>query len=328
VRSGLPPISKGPLVIDPGGFQLGIIPPNSVYETVATLRNRGSVPVRITATQSSCICTVPEGLEGAVIPPGGSHPFTMTYTGRTAPGPKTAKVILEFEQGGLKSHVLIQIEADIAMAVRAEPAFANALKGVTSGQLRIDSLDGRPFRILSAYGEAPVYVDGFDPGRDEPRTAYTLLWKVEYPTEADCANARYWWVVETDHPDCPVLPVEIRHDCTGARRLGKVREQRWFFPEYLVNLGQLKGGETVEADIELQKIRGRTTLRIDSVESLTPDATAELVEVIDSPDTEFMVCIVRFTPRRGHEGVLYADVVFRTEAGDQDFPFISRVVPK
>ena len=35
----------------------------------------------------------------------------------------------------------------------------------TSGQLRVTSIDGRPFRILSAYGKAPVYGDGFDPAR-------------------------------------------------------------------------------------------------------------------------------------------------------------------
>jgi hypothetical protein len=203
----------------------------------------------------------------------------------------------------------------------------DALKGVTSGTLRVESTDGRPFRILSAYGQAPVYADGSDPGRDEPRSVHTLKWNVEYPTEADCANARYWWVIETDHPDCPLLPLEIRHQCTADRRRGEARERGWFYPDYLVNLGNLKAGAPVEADVEIRKFRGRTTLRVDSAESLTPGTTAELVEVMDSAQSDSTVCRVRFRADRGTEGLLYAYVLLRTEAGAQELPFIARVVP-
>ena len=107
-----------------------------------------------------------------------------------------------------------------------------------------------------------------------------------------------------------------------------MRLREWFFPQYVVNLGASKGGERLEVDVELQKLGTRKTLRVDSVESLTPDATAELVEVIDSPDTEFTNCRVLFTPRRGYEGLLYAEVMFHTETGGQDVAFITRVMPE
>ena len=92
VTAGLAPIRKGPVVIDPGGFRLGAIAPESAYETRATLSNTGSAPITILSAKSSCLCTVPEGLKGAVISPGGSHPFSMTFKARNAPGAKDAKV--------------------------------------------------------------------------------------------------------------------------------------------------------------------------------------------------------------------------------------------
>ncbi|MHC4765620.1 MAG: DUF1573 domain-containing protein, partial [Planctomycetota bacterium] len=231
---GLPPIQRGPLVIDPGGFQLGTVLPGSAHETHGTIRNSGTAPVAIASARSTCMCTVPEGLEGAVIPPGGSHPFSVTYTAGHEPGSKDAKVWVKFQAGGEPQAAVIKIDALISMAVRSDPPYVDALKGVTSGQLRVESMDRRPFRILSAYGRPPAHADGFDPGRDEPRTAYTLRWHVEYPDpdEADCFRSTYWWVIETDHPECPVLPVEIRHDCTGAHRLRRARPQGWFFSEY------------------------------------------------------------------------------------------------
>jgi hypothetical protein len=326
---GLPAVERGPLVIEPGGYQLGIVLPGSAHETHAVIRNSGPEPVAIHSARSTCMCTVPEGLEGAVIPPGGSHPFRVTFTAGQEPGNKDAKVWVKFQAGRQPHAALIKIEALISMAVRSDPPFVDALEGVTSGQLRVESMDGRPFRILSAFGRPPAHADGFDPGRDEPRTAYTLRWNIEYPDpdEADCSRARYWWVIETDHPECPVLPVEIRHDCTGAHRLRRARPQGWFFSEYLVNLGASRGGDPREVDVELQKLRDRKTLRVISVESLTSDATAELIEVTDTADSEFTNCRVRFTPRRDFEGLLYADVMFHTEAGDQDVAFMTRVLP-
>ncbi|MCH8835857.1 MAG: hypothetical protein IH925_07905, partial [Proteobacteria bacterium] len=72
-------------------------------------------------------------------------------------------------------------------------------------QLQIVSIDGRP----------PVFADGFDPASGVPRSAYTVRWHVPPRSIDDCAGARLWWVVETDHPDCPILPLRIRHECTG-----------------------------------------------------------------------------------------------------------------
>ncbi|MHC4080258.1 MAG: DUF1573 domain-containing protein [Planctomycetota bacterium] len=326
VRTGLAPLTWGPLVIDPGGFNLGTIPPNAVYKTMSSIRNEGSAPVTITAAKSSCMCTVPKGLEGTVIPAGGSHPFSMTFTSSDAPGGKNAKVFVQFEYGGQRQHARIEIDADVAMVVRSEPPYVDALNGVSSGTVRVESADGRPFSILSAYGEDPVYADGFDPDAEDARNAYTLQWNVEFPTMSGCDNAKLWWVVETDHPGCPVLPLRIRHDCTGLLADADHMERGWIFREYLANLGSVKAGVPVEVDVDLRRLPSLQRITVTGVESLNPDATAELVEAREGTGL-YTTCTVRFTADRDYEGLLYAMVLFRTESGDKDVAFVARVLP-
>jgi hypothetical protein len=211
-------------------------------------------PMTITSAKSSCMCTVPKGLEGSVIPPGGSHPFSMTFTTSDAPGAKDAKVWVYFEAGGEAQHLMVRIEADVALVVRSEPPYVDALNGVASGTVRIESTDGKPFSILSTYGGDPVFADGFDPQVDDARTAYTLQWDVAFPTMSGCDNAKLWWVVETDHPDCPVLPLRIRHDCTGLRADADHQQRGWIFREYLANLGSVKAGVPVEVEVDLRRL--------------------------------------------------------------------------
>jgi hypothetical protein len=325
VREGLPALTSGPLVVDPGGFALGIVDPKARFEVVATLHNSGPTPITITTVKSTCGCTVPQNLKGRVIDPGETIPFSTTFTAPAALMDKSSKILMQFNAGGQSQHVLFEITATVALAVRSEPPYLDALDGVSTGQVQVVSVDGRPFRILSAGGEPPEYADGFDPARDEPRNAYTLQWNVTYADQAACDEARYWWVIETDHPDAPLVPVEIRHDCTGTRRLGPVRQQQWFFTDYVALLGEVRAGRPVEADVQIEKLRGRQTLRVDAVESLSPDATAELVDVTDAPGDKHTLVRVRFTPRAGYRGLLYADVLIKTETGDQDLAFICTV---
>lgn len=323
-QPAVPPLDRWPLRVDPGGFRLGMVAPSTNHDAVVTLINQGDQPLRITETSTSCRCTAPQQLAGTVIPPGGSVPFTATYKAGVAPGFNEATVFVKFESGGTHQHASIPIEADVVMDVRAIPSYVEALNGVTSGTLRVESLDGRPFRILSTFGHDPIYADDFDPGLHEPRSDYALQWYVDFPTEEDCDKARLWWIVETDHPDCPILPVTIRHDCTGFRRDAGHLDRRWIFVEYLANLGAVTAGETVEVDVGLLKFRKRKTVQITSVESLDPNATAELIETIDTPG-KFATCRVRFTPKAGYEGLLYAMVFFDSDVGGKDIAFVAKV---
>ncbi len=324
IRTGSPARQFGPLVIDPGDIKLGAIEPNTVHEVELSLRNTGSSPLRIVKTSSDCKCTVPEDLDGTVIPPGGTHLLKATFTARASPGTKTAKILLNIFYGQGIKQAVTTIEGVVTMAVQATPPYVDALKGVRSGDVRVGSTDGRPFRIVSVNGDPPVYADGSDTAA--PRTAYTLRWTNDYRPEGCTGSERLWWVIETDHPDCPVLPLRIRHECTGMRADPTYRQRGWLFSEYMTNLGSLAAGEPTEIDVDVRRINEQPTSGIYAVESLSPDATAELVTIVDmAPPSDVSTIRVRFTPRRGYEGLLYALVNFKARGGDKDTAFLARV---
>ena len=329
ITEGLPPRSfaGGVLLVSPGGFDFGIVAPNTVNHVRMNLTNRGSEPLSIIMVSSDCKCTVPEELDGTVIAPGETVPMNATIDMRAAPGPKESKVLLNFKLGLQPMRTaLIKFTGEVAMAVRAEPAFVDALKGVSSGTVRVVSMDGRPFRIITAGGESPRYGDGFDPARHEPRLAYTLRWVVDYPARTDdCGGERLWWVVETDHPDCGVLPLRIRHECTGLLMDQDYKQRGWLFNQWMLNAGVVRPGEPVELDVGVRRLDMAATCGINAAESLTPDATAEFVGILEPPG-EGSTVRLRFTARPGTTGMLYAMVNFKSPTGDMEIAVLARVV--
>ena len=320
----LAPVSAGPLRIEPGRFDFGMIGPQSIHAVNATLYNTGAAPITILKVSPSCACTIPQDLTDTVIPPGGSIPFSATFSAPTEPGVKNAYVQLVFRYGGRQAHARINLQGMITMPVRAEPPYVDALKGVTTGRTRIESVDGRPFRIISANGESPIYLDGFDPQMDQPRNAYEVQWNIPRRTIENCQGMRLWWVIETDHPDCPILPMRVRHECTGLKADPDWRQRTWRFPEYIAQLGALHAGVPVEVDVD---IVNEKNVRIFAVQSRSSGADAELVSTTPK-EGDITTYRVRLTPRRGYEGMLYAMVLFRSDTGSKDIAFIGRVMPQ
>ena len=330
ITEGEPPKVFGPLLVTPGGFDLGAIDPNSAHVVRVTLINRGSEPISIVETESSCKCTVPDLLDGTVIAAGQSVPMSATFSAGAAPGPKGAKILLKFRTPSRPrlQLALIEIAGEVTMKVRAVPPFVDALKGVNAGTVRVESMDGRTFAIVTAGGEPPRYAGGFDPGRDKPRNAYTLRWSVKYPaSEDDCGGERLWWVVETDHPDCPILPLRIRHECTGLL-MDRMHQQRgWMFHQYMLNVGAVVAGTPVDLDAEVRRLNDQPTSGIYAVESLSPEATVEFLGILEPPGDSTTVRL-RFTPRAGTEGMLYAMVNFKSPTGFKEIAFLVRVLPR
>ena len=98
------------------------------------------------------------------------------------------------------------------------------------------------------------------------------------------------------------------------------------FNEYMVNLGGLKAGEPIDIDVGIRRLDDKPTVGLIAVESLSPDATAELVTILEPAD-EDSTCRVRFTPRAGYDGLMYAMVNFRSATGYTDLAFLARVSP-
>ncbi len=194
-----------PVVFDPPAVDLGYILPNQTVNTIIQVRNIGDKPLKITLVKPSCTCTTLDDLTGTVIPPGESVPLTAQLKARSKPSPMTSSITFLFE-GYLESSK-VSISAQVARPIRTIPQAFNLATGELSGHIVVESIDGRPFTISAANRQPPEYI-GFDPATDEPRNGYVLQWDVSQYTQQTMPG---WWMIETDHPDCPLVDVWVRH---------------------------------------------------------------------------------------------------------------------
>jgi hypothetical protein len=248
-QSALPPgTARIPdmVVVQPESIAFGAVPPGSSHTGSFTLLNTTPAPVTVRAAVPSCKCTALTDIVGKSIPAGGSLKFDVTMEVPLTPGVKDATVQIVVE--GLPRPLTAKLSAESVMPIRVEPAYVDALKGKSMGTVVARSADGSPFRVLSAGGSAPQFV-GFDPGVDAPRGEYTLRWTA--PSQP-CEAMPLWWVIETDRQDCPLVPLRIRHECTGSKADPGRFAREWFFPEPIGIVGRVAPGSAAETVVPIE----------------------------------------------------------------------------
>lgn len=311
-RTNVVPSDPAPVVFDPPVVDLGYILPNQTANTIIQVRNIGAEPLKITLVKPSCTCTTLEDLTGTVIPPGESVPLTAQLKARSKPSPMTSSITFLFE--GYPESSQISISAVVARPIRTVPQIFNLATGELSGQVVVESNDGRPFTISAANRRPPEYI-GFDPATDEPRNAYVLEWDVSQYTQQTMPG---WWVIETDHPECPVVDVWVRH---RWNRPEGAQGRRWFVLTQHVVIDGIKAGEYAEFKVEITKL-GRDDIY--SVHSLSKEFDAKLVLIKrDGVDAEVTV---RISPAAGHHGLLYGTIEFISRAHYQKLTVIGTVI--
>jgi hypothetical protein len=305
-----------PVAVDPPQINFGKVKPGSKLPGKFVLRNSAPSAVTVKAVTPSCKCTDVSLAPGTVIAAGGSVEVTATLAVPTTPGEKDAKVFITFE--GFGAPTMAMLKADATLPIRATPAFVDALKGVTSGKVQVSSEDQQPYRILSAGGVPPKFVD-FDPASDAPRSTYTLRW--DFPN-VPCEKMPLWWVVETDRADCPLIPLRLRHECTGVRADPGKEARFWFIPEPLLLANRVEIGSSVVVPVVIEHYnpKGKGAIvrpewsQVKSVRSLSPDlvATLEGTKAGTKDDVELQV---RVAPAPAARGAIYAPIEITTATG-------------
>ncbi|MEE9128541.1 MAG: DUF1573 domain-containing protein [Phycisphaerales bacterium] len=305
--------SPAPVVFDPPAVDLGYILPNQKVNTIIQVRNAGDAPLKITLVKPSCTCTTLNDLTGTVIPPGESVSLTAQLKAWSTPSPLTSSITFLFE--GYAESSQVSISGQVTRPIRTEPQLFNCVTGKPlSGRVAVESIDGRPFTILAANRQPPEYI-GFDPATDEPRNAYALRWDVSQYTEQTMPG---WWLIETDHPDCPVVDVWVRHQWNFPER---VPGRPWRLRTQHVVIDGINAGETAEFTVDIAKL-GRDDIY--SVHSLSNEFDAKLVSIQrDGADAEVTV---RITPAAGHHGLLYGTIEFLSGAYYQKLTVIGTVI--
>ena len=189
-----------------------------------------------------------------MIAPGERIPMRADYNSSAAMGTKGSAIRVLVEGYDM---VEVAIKAFVTMPVKAEPAFISAVRNEqgelpTSGEYVVESLNKQPFKILKVNGQAPSYVD-YDPAANpEPRNNYKLKWDFSAFDPKTCADPQgnripAWIVIETDHPECPVFDLEVRHECN--RRAARKPNDTWYVPEKRVLIGTMKQGQSEDIQV-------------------------------------------------------------------------------
>ena len=288
-----------PVEFEPANLNFGIVPRHTIGKGTAKIWNVGDQPLRIVKSITSCGCTSAENLAGRVIPPGGFIEFATEMEMKTGLGAKKEKVTLLFEGYG-RTQVIFYYNAEVARAVRVIPPYVDAVTQGRTGSVEVTSLDNKPFQILKAHGLAPQFV-GFDPAANEPRSQYTLKWNM---SQFEGQRVPWFWVIETDHPDAPIVDVRLRHDSTRPVR---DRIRPWAPKDLRILIDLVRNGESVEIITKHEYVPDRTPVpQTARVQSLSAILDAKLVGV--EQKGQLLEFRVRVTPNNAPLGMLYEHI--------------------
>ena len=288
--AGWPPVELEPQVMD-----FGVLAPGDTARGTSRIWNVGTAPLNILKSITSCGCTAAEDLGGRAIEPGGYTEFTTEMTMKSGLGEKQEKISIIFE-GYPRAYVVQYFNAEVSLPIRLTPPHLPASKmdpqtgrwsNTTSGQIQVKSVDGKPFRILRTQGGPPQYV-GFDPATDEPRSEYTLRWDLERFGD----RVPWFWVVETDRPDAPVVDARIQHVSTLTPR---VPDRHWQPEDQRIVVGIVPAGEPFEISTAIDCDAGTfPDPATANVTSTSPNLQVELLET--QRDGQRLDYRVRVTP--------------------------------
>jgi hypothetical protein len=315
-----PPVEFEPAVMD-----FGVLPPGSTARGNSKIWNVGPQPLRILRSQTSCGCAAAENLSGRVIPPGEHIAFSIDMTMKSGLGDKKEKISFLFDR---YQHTLVAqyFTAEVSLPVRLEPPHVPASRrdprtgrwiNTMSGQIELRSLDGEPFRVLRVHGAPPEYV-GYDPATDPPRSAYTLRWDLSRFGD----DIPWFWVVETDRPDAPVVDARVHHALT---RVARVPERRWVSSDLRILVGVVAPEEPFEITTSLEHDAGYvpdpTTA---AVSSRSSNLAAELLDA--QRDDRFLQMRIRVTPTEaGEPGLLYGELELSASGHSVPMYIIGRI---
>ena len=241
------------VVVSPGVLNFGTQSLMSRPTGEITLTNQGEKAVTLVAVSPTCSCLKPEFTDRVVLAPGANHTVAVAHEPRSQAGPSKATLRFVFLGNDI---VNVPVEAMFTRPVKADPTWIDFRRDGDQGILKLRSLDARPFRVLSVQGVAV------------PDAPAALLQEVPwdlstYDTET-CTNPAgermpSWIVVQTDHPDAPVVDVRVRKDgCTNPDIPGDGDTRAWMILDQRVVVGELSPGDTQIYELPVALLPNRT----------------------------------------------------------------------
>ena len=297
---------------DPADVDFGIVPPGSKLRTEIKLVNPTDKPVIIRAAVPTCQCTTVE-VAGETIPPRGAVGIPMTLQVPSTTGDKKAAVNTVLDPGGKGPRLTLQ--AVSAYPVRSIPLYIDATRPPTgmTGSFRVESTDGRPFRVLSLNGRPPVIG-----GSGDANTSHQIFYDLTGETAETMPK---WMLVETDHPDAPMIEMRVRHRWSMLPHQFPGYDLKIQFDGYVANVGVLPRNGSREFTVELKNFKGQT---LRALRSLDPRLPVQLLQQIAGDGSRVRVT-ASISDANAAPGSFMCPVAFVTDQGEETMFVIGTV---
>jgi len=254
--------------IEPSMADMGDLRPQQAREMTLELVNTGDEPIRFTRVQSDCSCASGEVSQDPVEP---GESATLTVRMEAGPNVGPLNRTLNVWAAGQRRPVPVPVQARVTYAVHAEPFFLNMVgQDSVSGEVVLTSTDGRPFRVISAGCDTPVGGQGDDP--NEAALEHKIRWDL---SGVDPENLEHFWLVQTDHPESPLLAFRVIHLSIFQELAAEQNSRSWTLSQDHMTLGDVTPGGSIEREIEF------IGLRADSLEAVRSRNGFFSVELVD-----------------------------------------------
>jgi hypothetical protein len=301
-----------PVQIEPDVLDLGDLPPNTQVQGEFKITNVGSEPLRIKAAMSTCACTVAQ-LGETEITPGRAIILPVTFDSGKVLANQEREVVIRFD--GYSRPAAARVRASTNYGVRTtvvyDPPDQRRLGVVT-----LEGVNGHPFRVMSAHGKPPVFVDDFEPGKDVARSAYKVQFDLTGPAPEQLPR---YFVIELDHPSSPIIDIPVENlEFERERTL-----RPWSFSDKRTILGTLPPLSRKDVVVTLQNVRSGG---LDLIQNLWVEPPTAEVAILGMEQTETGLNVrLRVAPRDDVRGALVASVFFSGLDHEDSMTLMARI---
>ena len=311
----VPPKAMPPaLRMEPEAFEAGDMKPTEKRSTTFTLTNTSEATIEVEDVRSTCWCAAGELTDRSIEP---GETVTLQVTLEATPEPGVLDRAIYVYAKGYAQPAILTLRADVNYGIRTHLEY-DTPEEFRMGIVHLTSADGSAFRVISANRTKPVFVDEFDPAHDAPKSEYTIRYDL---SSAPPGMLPPWFIIETDHPDSPIIDLPVVPEGEEVRRL-----RPWIVSTGRVMVGRFGPGEWRDFVITLRGVRDDT---LNSIETLTDEPGEARVTLMGlEPAPDGMRARFRVAAAANARGVVMEKLTIAANGHDESLYILGRVAPK
>ncbi|HVZ92962.1 MAG TPA: DUF1573 domain-containing protein [Phycisphaerales bacterium] len=305
-----------PLVLDGANPTTGISAPGAQKAGTFVVKNPSDQPLKIKAAASNCAClsvSAPVRDVGA----GASVSIAYVFTAPETIGKARREAMVFCD--GYQSPLTVSVETEVSYPIRAVVGTGSEITE-WRGQVTLESLDKKPFRVFAVNGEPAVF-EGFDASKDEPRASYTMLYDW---WEKGTEKLPRFLVFQTNREGAELMDVKVNIPGLWSRWRP---EGTWNPRSERVILGQVTPGNVVEFP---QTLNMEWEFAKENLMVATAEKDLDLKLLSKNKSTTIRNgtdCTVQMTIPRDRKGLFHTVVSFKATSEYRELDVYGLIAP-